>query len=321
MEDPRDDFDPTDHAECFRNAAVVAENVKQEDYRRQSKPRGHPEYVMTRTDLVQVLKNPLRWLRGYEQDKTDSLEWGDMCDCLVLTPQFWDDYFIVSPEKYPDEKTGELKDWIGTATYCKKWKKENAHGRKVVSFKEKTELDQMVVTLKADPEAGEFVRCSRKAVLVVAEYVDEATGLIVPVKLLLDLVPPHDHPKFGTSLGDYKTSKDGDVFPWTRSLHSYGYRTQAAFYTDAWTAANPDQLRNRFRHVIQENVFPWMVCRRMLSDDDIKIGRKTYLAALKAYAQCLATKQWDDYEQVKPGRLVLEGWTVTQPEPWMYDER
>lgn len=308
---------PDEFKNPFRNGKIVKADVDPADYHRENTKRGQPDFVMGRSSLMSFSRCPHRWLMGYERKDSDATEWGNIMDCKVLAPEKFLDRYAVKPAQYPDEK-GKMRDFHGGSTWCKQWLADHA-GKECISADLHTRTNNAVKFLYGDAEAREFVKCSRKSVMVVAEYADPETGLVIPVKILIDLLPATGHPKFGKGIGDYKTGADAHPFPWGRSVNTYGYHVQAGFYIDVYSAAVP-QERDTFYHIVQESDAPWEVGKRILSQEFLDIGREKYLEALQLYCQCLKANIWPPYEMAKPGRLIIDGWLVTVPEPWMRND-
>ena len=109
----------------FVGGKVIGANIRYDDYARQTAQRGQSDYILGRGDLMEFDRCPHRWLVGYESEDTKFTEWGEMIDCLALTPQFWKTDFAVTPETYPDAKTGEQKPWNWNANFCKEWREEH----------------------------------------------------------------------------------------------------------------------------------------------------------------------------------------------------
>jgi len=298
----------------FTNGKIVGENIKPETYHQENCARGQPELVMGRGNLMDFFRCPHRWLKGWKNKPSEAKVWGDIMDCKVLSPQQFRDRFAVKPAKYPAEG-GQMKDWHGGSTWCKQWMADHAD-KQLVNADTDAESNAAVKELMENAEAREFIECSARQVMVTAEYKDKETGLLIPVKTLIDLVPDPEHPKFGKDLADFKTSADAHPFPWGRNVNNYGYHIQGVFYTDVWSAAMPE-TKDTFRHIISESEFPYEPALRILSQEFMDKGREKYLDALQLYCQCLKTGTWPNYEMEGPGRLIINGWLLVSPENWM----
>jgi len=271
-------------------------------------PRGNPKRVMTRSDLHSFGKCPRKWVNGVPREASTALAWGSLFDCSVITSWLMDTHYIVRPDTYPstDAKTKVMteKPWHGASTWCKEWMESvEASGRTVISADDWSDVKAATARLLNEPELGPYVLSCRKSVLATAHWHDE-TGIIVPVKILVDLVPPDD------SLADLKTTESADPESWERSVSKWGYDYQAAMYLDVWNAATGEN-RTVFRHVVSESKPPYEPAGRQLSEEFLRIGRAKYQRDMRRYCECLATGEWPGYNS---------GWLLTEPKPWMMTE-
>ncbi len=291
---------------------VVSMNTDPAVYQRAVGTRGKADFVMSRSELTEFARCPHRWLAGVESEDTKSTEWGGLMDCRLLTPGAFKDRFAIKPATYPESKTRESKPWNGNSNWCKAWLEEHAD-KTVVSQENMTESDAALQALAADDKIMALINCSAKQVYITAEYHDEQTGIVVPVKTLIDLVPDR-HSEYGKSLADFKTTRNAGLRGWTRDCFERRYHTQAAFYLDAYMSCDWDSERIEFLHVVQENIAPWETGRRLVSEEFIQLGRTSYLLALRRYCQCLKDNRWPGYDDAANN---INGWTLVQPEAWM----
>lgn len=271
----------------------------------QKAKRGTPEFTMSRTELVAFGKCPSKWLAGAKEDEPDekttaAMHFGDLFDVCVLTPHLFEARFAICPETYtakgkkkddPDEE----KPWNRNATACKDWEAEReAEGFTVVKPGKAAEAWQAAKRHLANEHISEFHYTSRKQVLVQVQWEDEATGLCIPFKAMLDLVPDPSGP-FGDTLADTKTTRDANHRKWTRQVYLDALQVQAAIYMDAINAALGTKYRC-FEHHITENVFPFETTHRMLSDDFIQghtfSGREVYTSFLREYCASVKSGKW-----------------------------
>jgi len=307
-----------DIANPFAAAKVVGARIDPEVYRRQEPgvERGDPRFVMGRGELMTFAQCPSRWVKGYQSKDTDSTDWGSLMDCRILDPDQFEAKYVVAPATYlaDGRKKGDPqveKPWNRNATFCKEW--EEAHKDKtIIKATEKGESDAALTFLGSDRQICELLEVSEKQVMVVAEYGDKDTGLVVPVKILIDLVPAFAS-RYGKLLFDLKTSFTADPARWPRVVFEHGYHVQAAMYLDVWTSATGED-RVEFGHIVQENFFPFEPSKMAMSQDFLAMGREAYLGALRKYCQCLADNEWPGYP---PAHLCINGWNYAQPEAWM----
>ena len=314
---------------------VVGQITDPSDYRSETAKRGEPDYVIGRSSLMEFAWCPKRWIDGYEGEETKATEWGDLLDCLFLTPWQFKSRYSVSPENYSskgmecpscgsvtDSKTCRKcatarievvikKPWDKHAEYCSDWELEQG-SKKIIKSKLFGPACDAVKVLEANPEVGGIRMVSKTQTMATASYFDDETGVTVPLKILIDLLPQADS-IWGKALCDLKSSESAAMRPWRAKCKKYHYDAQAALYLDVWTATTGED-RTDFLHIVQESYSPYQTELRMMSAEFIEIGRADYQKALKKYCQCLKTGIWPGYEG---SHLDWRGWQLTEPEPWM----
>lgn len=327
----------------FKNVKVIGDNIKPEVYtnRDPNVPRGHKDYIMSRGELHDFSTNPQKWLLGKPREDTKSTDWGTLMDVLVLTPDEFKKQFAVAPETYESKgmqcpyckkiadskkckacggaervEVAVEKPWNTNATVCSDWEEAQVKaGFKVVKKKDVDEAYKALKILNQDDQIVELIKCSQKQMMIIGVWVDRETGIEVPVKILLDLVPDKSNPRFCKSLSDFKTARNAETHAWDNAVAEHWYDAQAALYMDLYTAAFPDEERIEWRHAIQENEEPYVTARRLLSEQFIEVGRGKYRSALRDYCVCLATGNWPGYDD--HGWSGKGGWTLTEPKDWM----
>lgn len=290
----------------FTGGQIVGIGIAPESYHTQSVARGDPKFVMGSGNLMEFDWCPHRWIMGYEGEETKQTEWGSLIDCLALTPKRFRDDFAVTPETYPDTKTGEAKPWNWNANFCKDWR-ESHNDKQIVKWETHQQAENAVKILYGCPATREVLECSDRQVMVVTEYHDPMTSVVIPCKILIDLMPKLGTPTWQSCLGDLKTGNTAGR-GWPRKVWEQNYHVQAAFYLDVYAAATGEE-RTEFFHVIQESYPPWEPARKILSAEFIELGRWRYQSALAKYAQCLKTGEWPGYDE-----------EIVQPEAWMINQ-
>lgn len=308
--------------------------------------RGDADFVMSRTELVEFAKCPRKWLKRDQEVVTPAMEFGDLVDCLTLTPDRLKRDYAIAPDTYTDvpEKyiltsafegewnprtaacrgwkaeleaegfavltPGQLaeaatgKPWNWNAAYCYKWGEEALRaGKTVVKAAQVVEAQRARASLLSDAEIVTILDSSRKQVQINVEWHDRS-GVVVPVKCLLDLVPDPASP-VGDTAWDLKTTIDASEDAWPRKVFHDHLDWQAAMYLDALRCVLGKGYRS-FGHVIVESEPPYEVTHRPLSEEFLNRGRDRYRAALGRYCRCLKSGEWPGY-----------GTQVTEPEPWM----
>lgn len=283
--------------------------------------RGSPEFTISRSELYLFDYNAEDWKNGgTENESTDSTEFGDLVDCMVLTPHLTDMRFVQQPETYPapshhaDVKKGRIPighplKWNNNSDYCDEWRRDHA-GLTIVKSDAWKGAETAVSRLKSDAQIKEVLARSDMQVFVVSDFYDSDTNLTIRVRSLLDAVPQYDQSwKYHKLLVNLKTATELHPSRWSFVCKEHAYHWQAAMETDCYTAAMTDEDRCDYRHYICKNKAPYSVGKRILSDDVVQAGRGHYVRALKKYARCVATDIWpgfDDHEKSVDGCSVTD---------------
>ena len=67
----------------FTNGKIAGTNYNPEKYHSENAARGTPEYVISRSALVEFQKCPHRWKGGFEMEETNATDWGSLLDTLL----------------------------------------------------------------------------------------------------------------------------------------------------------------------------------------------------------------------------------------------
>jgi hypothetical protein len=316
----------------FINCKVIADNVSYEDYSRQPDGvrRGHPNYIISRSELIDFSLCPGKWLASEAgDDSTAATNYGSLLDCLLTSPERFRELFVMQPETYTNAKK-EVKEWTLRSNTCKEWVAEKRKvGLTVLTPKVWNDAQSAAKVMRQNPDAVELLRVSRKQVHVTGIWKDKATGLEIPLRALLDLVPPKEHPAMGKWLADLKSARSGDPDRWARVVDDCGYDVQAAMYGDLWNEANRETefdgkifWRTDWVFLVSENTPPFHVVNPMpaMSSEFLQYGRMKYQSALAYYAQCLDSGNWPSYRVAgtlyPPGKPVIQ--LIGPEDLWTY---
>lgn len=294
-------------ANPFKSAKVVGSVTAPSQYFDQTAKRGEPGYIISRSDLVEFAKCPRRWLLGFSVEETESMAWGSLIDCLLLTPERFKTDYVVKPSTYRDDK-GVEKKWNGNAKYCKEWEAEH-EGKRLVGADMWDAAQIAIERMMGDDAIAALVKSSQRQVMVTGEFCDESTGITVPVRCMIDLVPAAKH-----WIGDLKTVRAADEFSWKWTVFRSKYHVQAAMYLDLWNAATGDD-RELFAYVCSENVHPYEPAAWAIGSSFISIGRGFYASALQDYCYALKSGVWRGYEQTT--ETAKDGFGIIEPDAKM----
>lgn len=320
----------------FKNASIRAAGADSVSYHVAEFDRGDKRLSVSSSMLREFARCPARWRKGYVGPSSPAMAFGNLVDCLLLTPQLFDSRYVVRPDTYSTTamkcpvcgsvsdskecrkcKTPRVllavdKPWNGNASECQAWL-ASVDGKEIVAPGLMADARAAVASVKADDALAAFVECSLAQVWVEGEWHDDETGLVIPVRALLDAVPEKDS-IYGKSLGDLKTCTSAALEPFSRHVYKLGYHAQAAFHMDLYCEATGEERLN-WCWLLVESYAPWQTGRRLCAQAFLEIGRSDYRKALALYCKCLSMNQWPDYDRTDI--TDAQGWTVVNPDPWM----
>lgn len=278
-------------------------NASAAKYHEQTAKKGDPAFVMSRSELLKFAACPNKWLRSKPVKKTAEMDYGSILDVLLLTPDAFDSTFAIFPKEYPHEtkKGVEKKPWHNGADFCKAWVKDReAEGKRCVWQADIDEAKQAVSQIYSDPWLGEYIGTADRQVAVNVEWQDTETGIVVPCKALLDIVPKCKE------LADLKSTTDAERRAWKKKVHSERYDYQGAFYGLAYSAASGEK-RTVFRNIISESGEPYECTHRAIHPDWLLAAKNDVAADMALYCRCLLGGEWAGYDHED-----------AFPDPWMF---
>lgn len=290
------------------------------------KKKGSPEFIMSRSALSDFATCPHRFIHAPERKTTKAMAFGDIVDCLFLTPDRFEKAFAIAPETYPCEPTKKdprtEKPWTFLADYCKTWRAEQeAAGMKVTDPETASSAQTAIAALRKDPIVCDLWQASRKQVQVIVEWHDEGTGIVVPFKVLIDLLPDPGS-KFGRGIFDFKTTTEAAPDRWQKKIAEQDHDYQAVVYLDAVNSALGTEYAF-FGHIVQESAAPYEVARRVLTMAWLEYARKEYRRHLALYCRALKTNTWPGYDDWQDGAEEFpfsrdfEGFREISPPIWI----
>lgn len=248
------------------------------------------EYValdaFNQSGAKKLLRSPAHYqayLLEEEEKKSDCLILGSIVDCLALEPQKFDSYFAIRPETYTNEK-GETKPFNVNAKVCQAVMEQlSASGKQVIKTNMLDAATSIAAAITRHKTAAEIIGRSKKQVSLVWEDVD--TGVLC--KGRLDMLSE-------TDISDLKSTVDASPEGFSRSIESFGYHIQGAFYSDGY-AALTGNIQLPYNIIAAETESPFCVATYALEADTLLIGRAIYKKALKKYADCKTHNNWPGY--------------------------
>lgn len=346
----------------IKNARIVKVDAEPEEYRSNA-PRGDKGFKHSSSSLRLFWRCPDKWRTPIENEDgttswwegtsgTVSTKYGDLFDCLVLTPQQFDRRYSIQPKTYgakanacpscgsvSDAKTCRKcdtprvekvvqKPWNNNSDDCRPWV-EKQNGRTIITESELFKARQGVKRFLAHPGIRQFIDGCHKQVWIEAEWHDPKTNIAVPLKCLIDLLPNPDSdqaivdPSFARCVADIKTSCNAAPGAWESWAHKAGYEVQAALNIDMAAAALKAEF-DSFEFLISENYPPFQPARESMTNDpieksgDVDSGRRQYVGMLEAYCMCLKTGKWPGYGDHDE---AANGVSICRPDPFKEQSR
>lgn len=224
--------------------------------------------------------------KNAERDETSSLVIGHAGHTAVLEPDEFESRYAV----FPEGMTKTTKEGKST------WAELESSGKSILRFSEYTAAMSAAKAIRGNRVANELLADGDAEVTVLAEIDD------VPTKIRID----YYRPDLGMLI-DVKTSDDAGLGAFSRSIASYGYDIQAAFYLD--TCRMLDLPAESFVFIVVENKAPYGVAVYEIDQTSIEIGREKYQRGLDIYRQCIAFDEWPGYpEEIQP--ISLPTWAL-----------
>jgi hypothetical protein len=222
---------------------------------------------------------------------TPAMIMGTLTHAMVLEPDKPLPKVALVPDAYIDAK-GVEKPWTFASNTCKDWRKaQEAEGRLILTATQRQSVIGMVASIAAHPVASNIIATASMEVSLFAcnPKFEALFGADNPLlKARLDIAPE------GNFLADVKTCEDaGEDF--SKTIFTFGYYMQAAFYIDLWNILHPHDPKTHFVFIAVEKSAPYAVRVVRLSQRCIEAGRGTYLQRLTRYVECTQSGQWPGY--------------------------
>lgn len=213
-----------------------------------------------------------------EGDDSPALAFGKAFHAAILEPLVFESTYVVVPS-FGDCRKKENKALRDA------WRAENA-GKSEISQEDMQRIHAMRAAVMAHPIAGELLQGA--ATEVTMRWRDAATGL--ECKARVDALSRS--PRLAI---DLKTTEDASKRGFERSVSSYGYHRQAAFYEAGFAALGAPV--EDFVFVAVEKAFPHVVGVYVLDDEAKGRGRTRFREELALLSEAYDTGIWPGYSQ------------------------
>jgi len=225
---------------------------------------------ISKSGLDLVARSPAHYMYGEKKEKTRPMVIGSAIHCAVFEPElFIKEYMLMRDVKV--RTASEYKQAIKTinedlvlvqpeADYVSGMQNginNNKHAKALLDQPRWSEL----AVFATDPITGVLVKCKFDTLLHCLDAVD------------------------------LKKTQDASTPQFEKSIASYRYHVQHAFYSDVFEWATGQQLRS-FQLLAVEERLPHFSKLHQCDSEATAYGRKLYREALNTYADCLRKNEW-----------------------------
>ena len=236
--------------------------------------------AVRRSELWLLRKSPAHYLYAvtHPNESTPAMEFGTAAHKFILEQEsFFDDY-VIAPEVDRRTKAGKAA-W---AEFM-----ELLGDKEVIKPADLEVIRAMDEAVLANPTAAALLKTGRHEVPI--EWTDPDTG--EPCKCRPDCLTEYGGQKY---IVDYKTTNSCEDGHFERACRTYGYKLQAAMYTEGVFAETLESYK--FAFVAQEKNPPYAVRVYFCDQGFIDEGREQFRDLIELYHVCKKTNQWPGYE-------------------------
>lgn len=258
---------------------------------------------MNKSSLDLIAVSPLHYqtVKYNPKPPTPQMFFGSAFHCLVLEPEEFDKRYVLAPNINKRTKAGK-EEWerFQADNIGKQIITNNDSGKGIWGVGDWDRLHLMRDSVLNHPFAS----------ILIEGIVERSIWWVDPVtyklcKSRIDVVNE------AHSLNvDLKTTADASYSGFQRSVHSYRYHVQDAFYTDGSNIN--DMGMKGFVFVCVEKEPPYAVACYMIEREWRRVGRAIYQRNLETYKRCMENDEWPCFpEEVRD--LIMPGFAKFHP--------
>lgn len=252
----------------------------------------HAHDSISKSGLDLILRSPAHYKFREYMEPSRAMEIGTAIHTALLEPdRFAKEYVLLKDVK--DRRTSEYKQAV------------SVHGsERVLVAGEADNVAGMQAAVFAHPVASSWLALPGHAELSMFAK-DPETGVVVRIR-------PDYLTEYG-SIVDIKKTQDARQDAFSKSISTYRYHVQAAFYMDVYQWVTGERAES-FRFIAIEEKMPHACMVYKLDDLSIAEGRRLYRQALNTYADCLASGEWKSYDCDSEEIISLPDWEIRRIE-------
>jgi hypothetical protein len=249
----------------------------------------HASSAISKSGLDLIRKAPAlyKWRRDNPQEPTPAMRLGTLTHTAVLEPDYFALTTIVRPEGIDRRTSAGKAAWAEFEL--------EADGKEILTAEEMSKLAAIRDAVRAHPAAAKALAGSPTIEQSIFWDVDGIACRCRP-----DAVTDKG------VLVDLKTTRDASPDGFAKSIASYRYHVQAAYYSDGYEAAF-GELPRGFVFIAVETEPPFLVAVYVASELMTIRGRADYLADLDTFRRCRDADEWPGYSTA-PLTIDLPKW-------------
>ena len=249
--------------------------------------------VSSSTLKTVVRKSPAHARADLDSPKADTpaLALGRAVHARLLEPDTFLERFAIGPKVDRRTKAGK-EAWAAFL--------EDYPGASILAGEDAATLEGIAASIEAHPLARHAIRDGQAEVS--GWFTDPETGVHCRIR------PDYLRAADGIMV-DLKTTLDASPDAFQRSIHSFGYATQAALYAQGHEAITGEPLRD-FLFLAVEKARPFAVGLYRLDETALEVGRQHVRRALRTWADCLESGRWPGYSD-RIESISLPVWAIT----------
>jgi len=230
---------------------------------------------LSSTSIRRLLRSPAHYKAGLvATEDTEAMRLGRAIHTGLLEPDSFMERFAISPKC--DKRTKAGKEQFAAFT-------EASEGKTVISEDDSHLIQEMTYALEAHPLASRaFTGGSAE---LTALWDDQGQ----PCKARFDYLK-----KLRGVAFDLKSTCDASPDGFSKSIATFGYHIQAAWYAMGFKAVTGEDLAD-FVFVAIEKTAPYAVGAYILDNEALKIGKHKCLKALEILEICTEDNHWLGY--------------------------
>jgi len=250
---------------------------------------------ISKSGLDLIAQSPLHYYAAYldpkrqPREETAAMAIGTAIHSAVLEPDKFNTEYIVVPDnapKRPSVTQRNAKKPSDETIYAIDWWENfalQADGKRILSADDCEACLAIADQVRSHPAAR--VLFANGIAEQSAYWVDKETG--VQCKARPDWLMP-------SGIVDVKSTENASLSAFQRSVVSWRYHVQAAWYLDGIKAATGDSAQ-AFMFAVFEKKPPYACAFYYADADMLELGRREYRRNLQTYAECMNRNVWPGY--------------------------